>query len=101
MRTATSKTIRSEGSRREAFAGLGSAVSLDPLLCHTRVCMALGEVKLLPAALLDADDVPDVIQVVLHFDQSIQHIHKDCALLLSRARASLPVIWVMNAKSVL
>ncbi len=52
-------------------------------------------------ALLDADYVPDMIQVILRLDESIQHIDKDRVLLLSRARASLPVIRVMNAKSVL
>ena len=56
---------------------------------------------MLAAALLDADNVLNVIQVVLRFYEGIQHIHEDRALLLSRARASLPVLWVMNAKSVL
>ncbi len=41
------------------------------------------------------------MKVDLRLDQGIEHIKKDCALLLSRARASLTVIRVMNAKPVL
>jgi hypothetical protein len=58
----------------------------------------MGEVELLAAALLNSDNVTDVIEVVLRLDKGIEHVDKDRALLLSRARASLLVTRVMNAK---
>ena len=101
MRTATSKTIWNVGTRRRAFAGLRPAVPLDRFLCHTRVRLALGLVELFATALLNADYVPDMIYVILRLDESIQHIDKDRSLLLSCARAGMPVIRVVNAKAVL
>ncbi len=56
---------------------------------------------MLATTLLDSNNVPDMIQVVLSLDQSIQHIHEDPPLLLSCACAGLPIVGVMNAKTVL
>ncbi len=42
--------------------------------------LALGEVEFLAAALLNANDIPDVIQVILRLDESIQHVDKDRTL---------------------
>jgi hypothetical protein len=73
---------------------------LDRRFRHTSVRLALGLVELFATALLDADYVPDMIQVILRLDESIQHIDEDRSLLLSCARAGLPVIRVVNAKAV-
>jgi hypothetical protein len=41
---------------------------LDRLLSHAGVCLALGEVELLTATLLNANYVPDMVQVILRLD---------------------------------
>jgi hypothetical protein len=68
VRSAAPKTIWYVSPRRRAFAGLGPAVSLDRLLSHAGMCLALGEVELLTAALLNANYVPDMVQVILRLD---------------------------------
>ncbi len=57
--------------------------------------------ELFATTLLDTDYVPYMIEVILRFDESIQHIDEDRSLLMSCARAGLPVIRAVNAKAVL
>ncbi len=101
VRAAAPKAIWYVSLRRRVFAGLAPTVSLDRFFSHTGIHLALGEVKLLATALLNPNYVPDMVQVILRLDKSIQHINEDCPLLLRCACASLPIVGVVNAKAVL
>ena len=53
------------------------AVRLDYPLGHASMHLALGCVELFATALLHPNDFPDVDQVILHLNQSVQHVGKN------------------------
>ena len=66
VRAAAPKALRCP--RRRAPARIVPTVTLDRFFCLTGICLALGEVKLLAAAMLESNNVPDMVQVVLSLD---------------------------------
>ncbi len=53
------------------------AVHLDYPLGHASMCLALGCVELFAATLLHPNDFPDVVQVILRLNQSVQHVDEN------------------------
>jgi hypothetical protein len=53
------------------------AIMLESLLGHACMSMALGEMKLLASVLLHPNNVTDISEVVLCFDEGIQHVDED------------------------
>jgi hypothetical protein len=67
------------------------AIMLESLLGHACMSMALGEMKLLASTLLHPNDVADISEVILRFDEGIQHVNKDRPLSKGCLRTGLPI----------
>jgi hypothetical protein len=68
VRAAASKALWYVSPRRRALARLAPTILLDRFFSLTGMRLAWGEVKLLATALLDSNNVPDMVQVVRSLD---------------------------------
>jgi hypothetical protein len=68
VRAAAPKALWYVSPRRRALARIAPTVSLDHFFSLTGIRLAWGEVKLLATALLDSNNVPDMVHVVLSLD---------------------------------
>ncbi len=103
VRPATPKALGFAGCALGFKAHLSGiiAITLESLLGHACMSMALGEMKLLASALLHPNNVADISEVVLHFDEGIQHVNKDRLLSEGCLCAGLPIEREVGAEAFL
>ena len=97
---AAPKTLLSEG-RSLSLRGLVGTVRSDSPLGHTCIRIALGDVLFFATALLYPNDIPDVVQVVLCLEKSVQHVNESRPLLQSGSCVGLPIQRVVSAETFL